>query len=297
MIIRIYLIWVVLIVSFSTSWAQGQRDSLLYRVETRDGNAYLGAIVEKDENVVRLRTAELGVIVIQKSNIKSIVPVLSDRLRGGRILSDNHQATRYLWQPNGYGLKQGEMYYQNIWILFNQFSVGVTDRFTLGGGMVPLFLFAGMPTPVWITPKFSVPLVDEKVNVGIGALIGTVIGEDVGSFGIAYGTTTFGSRDANFSVGVGYGFVNGQWADRPMLSLSGMIRTGERGYMLTENYFLPADGAQLALLSFGGRRMVRRVGIDFALLIPTGSRGNLFTIPILGLTVPFGKVAGSIPLR
>lgn len=277
--------------------AQTEPDSALYRIETRDGNEYIGRIVSQDQRMIVLNTQQLGTITIQKIDIKSMIAVQPDRIQDGRFFFDNPQSTRYLWQPNGYGLKKGEAYYQNVWIFFNQASYGVTDNFTIGAGIIPLFLFAGASTPAWITPKFSVPVVENKFNVGAGALLGTVLGEPESGFGIAYGISTFGSRDKNFSVGLGYGYAAGEWADTPLISFSGMIRTGERGYFLTENYLISSGDENLVLLSFGGRRIVKRVGIDFALVVPTQTGGDVIAIPILGLTVPFGNVPGRISTK
>src|SRR6188474_1353815 len=159
------------------SRAQVSQDTTLLRVETIDGNEYIGKIISIDAQNVVLNTDLLGIITLRKSTIKSMTPVYGSQIKEGVLWFENPQSTRYFWQPNGYGLKKGEAYYQNVWIFFNQVSYGVTDNFLIGAGMVPAFLFAGAPTPVWITPKFSIPVVKDKLNVGVGGLMGTVIGE------------------------------------------------------------------------------------------------------------------------
>jgi hypothetical protein len=279
-------------ISYS-GYSQDVVDTTSYEVETKDGNIYLGQILFENDSIVRLRTTNIGDITIQRKNIKSIVQLKGGEIIDGQYWFENPQASRYFWQPNGYGLKKGEAYYQNIWIFWNQVSVGFSDYFSAGAGIVPLFLFGGAPTPVWITPKFSIPVVRDKFNIGTGALMGTVLGEDETGFGILYGVTTFGSKDKNFSIGLGYGYAGGDWADAPTITFSGMVRTGENGYFITENYFIGTAEDNILLLSLGGRRMVRRVGIDAAVVIPTGFDGDLIVIPILGLTVPFGNVPGN----
>lgn len=261
-----------------------------YRIQTKDGNEYYGRIVSQDAESVTLETEQLGVIRIPKIKIKKMTLASVGQDKDGEYWFQNPQSTRYFWQPNGYGLKKGEGYYQNVWILFNQVSVGVTDHFQIGAGMVPLFLFAGEPTPVWLTPKFSIPIKKDAFNMGAGALIGTVIGESEASFGIAYGTATVGSRDKNLSLGVGYGFAGGEFANAPTITLSGMLRTGQRGYLLTENYFMSGGGGDDVILFFvGGRRLIQNAGIDFGLMIPSFSEGSFVAIPWLGLTIPFGN--------
>ncbi|QOI97030.1 MAG: hypothetical protein HRU69_05775 [Flammeovirgaceae bacterium] len=276
-----------------SGFAQSQ-DTTPYRIETKDGNEFIGRIIQQDQTTIRLQTEKLGEITIQKADIKSMVAIQTKQGKDGRYWFDNPQATRYFWQPNGYGLKKGEAYYQNIWIFFNQVSVGVTDHFSVGAGLMPLFLFAGASSPAWLTPKFSIPVVKDKFNLGAGALIGTVLGEENSGYGITYGVATVGSRDKNFSFGVGYGYAGDDWAQTPTFTLSAMIRTGERGYLVTESYYIGSSDASLMLFSVGGRRIVKRVGIDFALIIPSETGGELFAFPILGLTVPFGNVPGNV---
>lgn len=266
-----------------------QQETTLYQIETSDGNEFIGQIVFQDQEIIRLKTDKFGELTIRKIDVIKMSEVSRSRMKDGKYWSENPQSARYFWQPNGYGLKEGEAYYQNIWVLFNQVSAGVTDNFSVGFGLVPLFLFGGAPTPVWVTPKFSIPIEAEKVNLGAGVLMGTVLGEPDTGFGIAYGVTTFGSRDENLSLGLGYGYAGGDWANTPTLSLSAMVRTGERGYFITENYYIGSGGENLILLSFGGRRMLKKAGIDFALVVPAIEGAGFFAFPLLGLTFPFNK--------
>lgn len=283
----------LLVISFHNSLAQEQEETIpLYRIETRDGNEFIGSIVSENEETVQLQTERLGEITISRADIRSMQRLQGTLGQDGEFWVENLQATRYFWAPNGYGLKSGEGYYQNVWVLFNQASVGITDNISIGAGMMPLFLFAGAPTPMWITPKFSVPIVEEKLNLGGGALMGTILGEEneFTGFGIVYGVSTFGSRDRNLSVGLGYGYAAGSWAKAPMINVSGIIRTGKNGYFLTENYYLNTGGENGILLSLGGRRMIRKVGLDFGLFIPfSEDMDNFFALPWLGFSVPFGN--------
>jgi hypothetical protein len=267
-----------------------QDSTTLYHIETKDGNTFVGHIVEQDNMSIRFRTENLGVITLIRQDILRIEIINDDKFIEGVYWADHFQSTRYFWQPNGYGLKKGEGYYQNVWILFNQFSVGVTDHFLIGGGIMPLFLFAGAPTPVWITPKVSIPIVKDKFNIGAGGLFLTVLGENL-NLGIPYATATIGPRDKNVSVGVGYAYSEGQWADSPTITLSALIRTGQKGYILTENYYIGTGSDYLILMMLGGRRIIgQRAGLDFGLVLPLGPFVDQFVaIPWLGVTIPFGK--------
>jgi hypothetical protein len=271
--------------------AQTEPDTLkLWTIEMNNENEYLGKIISRDSEKIVFETRELGRITINVRDIKSIREVIPDQIVEGEYWFENPQATRYFWAPTGYGLRRETGYYQNVWIFFNQFSYGFSDNFSIGVGIVPLFLFGGLPTPIWITPKVSIPLA-EKFHLGAGALIGTVVGEDAGGgFGIAYGTTTFGTRDRNFNLGLGYGFADGDWARHPTVTLSAMVRTGRRGYLLTENYVIDTGYETLVLLSLGGRRVGKKLSLDFGGILPISSDFSTFVaIPWLGISVPLGK--------
>ena len=260
------------------------------RIETIDGNIYIGRYVSEDSLSMVLQTESLGEIRIPQNSIKTRTLLKQVVKVGNDIWLPNPQSSRYFWAPNGYGLEENTSYYQNIWILYNQFSFGLTNNFSLGAGMLPLFLFAGGSTPIWIVPKFSIPVEKDKFNLGTGAFLGTIIGEDTGIFGLLYGTATIGSRDKNVSFGMAYGFADGDWLNVPVINVSGMLRTGPRGYFITENYVITAEGETVVLLSAGGRSIIRNVGLDYSLWIPLGFEMDTFVaIPFLGITVPIGR--------
>jgi len=278
-----------LLICYSSFGQVKQDTSSLYRIETLDGNEFIGKIISQDMENIIFKTESLGTITISKASVKRIDPVNKNQFKNGEYWFDNPQATRYFWQSNGYGLKKGEGYYQNVWILFNQFNYGITDNISIGAGLLPLFLLGGTSTPVWITPKVSLPIAKDKFNVGVGGLMGTVLGEDEAGFGFAYGTGTVGDRNTNVSLGLGYGYASGEWAESPLVTLSAMIRTGQRGYILTENYYINTAEEDLLIFFVGGRRLIKAAGIDYGLMIPLITDGDFVAIPWLGLTIPFGK--------
>ncbi len=259
----------------------------LFTIETVDGNEFLGEIISEDSLTVRIKTDNFGEIAVNKTDIKKRKPVEIQQLKDGKYWFPNPQSSRYFWSPNGYGLKKGEGYYQNIWVLWNQFSYGVTDYFSLGAGIIPTFLF-GAPTPVFATMKFSIPVIKEKFNLAGGAIAGYVIGESEAGLGILYGLGTYGSHDSNVSIGMGYGFAAGEWAQAPMINFNGMLRVSSRGYLITENYVFIGDES-VVLISLGGRSIIKKAALDYGLVVPITSDGIPAAAPWLGFTVPFGN--------
>ena len=285
----ILIVLTLLLLTNNPLFTQTSGDSTLHLVEMNDGNIFTGEILAQDSSVVQLQTTVYGNLFLPRLHIESISELRDDQVVDGQTWPDNPQAARYLWVPNGYGLKKGEGYYQNVWVLYNQASYGITDNFSLGAGVVPLFLFAGAPTPVFVTPKFSFPIVEDKINAGVGVLGGAIIGDDATTFGITYATTTFGNRNKNVNIGFGWAFADGEWADQPTLSLAAMLRVSEKFYLLTENYFIgTGNDENIYILSLGGRVLKQTWGLDFGLVLPVSQDffDSIIAVPWLGFTIP-----------
>jgi hypothetical protein len=268
--------------------AQETHHGTLVRIEMKDGNEFIGTIESESELEVVLKTDRLGLITIKREDIRSVREIPSDRIVGGEYWAINPQSGRHFWSPTGYGLKQGEGYYQNLWVLFNQVSYGISDNFSMGLGIMPLFLFGAEVTPIWITPKVSIPVAEEGFNLGGGAIIATALGEESPFVGIAYGLATFGSSDRNLTIGLGWGFVDDDFASTPTINVSGIFRTGRRGYLVTENYFIGGRDENVLILSFGGRTLWNRFSLDYGLFRPIHRDiDGLVAFPWLGFVVPF----------
>jgi hypothetical protein len=283
---------------YLSGYGQSLQDtSTIWQVEALDGNVYRGKIIRQDAEQIELRTANLGLLIIKKKEVKALAPWNAESKKNPGLNPENQQIDRYFFQSSGYGLRKGEAYYQNNGVLLNQVNVGLTENFSLGIGAVPLFLFGGAPTPIWIVPKVSIPLIENRLNLSVGAYVGTVVGIKSPFFGITYGAATYGSRDNNLTVGMGYGFVDGIWANKPSLSLSGLARVGKRTYVITENHILGLGKKnRFGLLSFGARTVWQKIALDYGLIVPISNLNVFLALPWLGIAVPFrvrAKVGGS----
>jgi hypothetical protein len=139
-------------------------------------------------------------------------------------------------------------------------------------------------------------VVRDKFNLGAGLLFAHVLG-DGSSFGIAYGASTFGTRESNLTLGAGWGFSaydsNWDWSDRVTLMLSGMTRVGKKTYLITENYYLSVgEGESIGIIMLGGRSVQKRLAVDYGLVLPLGTDlGEFLAIPWLSITLPFGNIS------
>jgi hypothetical protein len=265
------------------------QDSPMVRVTTTDGNVFLGSLISENEKEVQVEVSGIGIVTIERSKIRSIERLSTWNIRYGVYWHDNPQPTRYFFSTNAIGMKKGKWYYQNTWILFNNVNSGITDNISLGAGIIPLFLFGGTPeTPFWLIPKVTYNIPESDFHIGSGALIGGVLGSDVGGFGIVFGNLTYGNTDRNVTLGLGYGYAGSTWATRPVLNLNGMTRISLNWYLLGESYFVPGvnDGG-VAIL--GARYAPERFAFDFGIIMPLDGSGELVSAPWLGITIPFGK--------
>lgn len=286
----ILVLILVFLLPAKVSFSQERADSLrLWVIDTEDGNSFVGSIEAEDSSHIVLLTEIYGKVYIPKARIRKQKELVPSELVEGEYWFDNPHDTRYFFMTNGYGLHRGEAYYQNTWIMFNQISYGILDYVSIGAGVVPLFLFAGATTPAWITPKISIPLVREKINLSAGMILGYMLGEEFG-FGLGYGALTIGNRDSNLTLGGGWTYADSRWADSPTLTLSGMTRVGKKTYLLTENYYIATADTSIGLISAGGRSVQKKLAIDYGLVFPVGTGAETFiAIPWLGIAVPFGN--------
>ena len=94
----------------------------------------------------------------------------------------------------------------------------------------------------------------------------------------------------SISLGLAYGFADDEWMNIPLINISGMFRTGPKGYFITENHMITVDGEVGVIFSAGGRSIIRNVSLDYSLWIPFGPDQDSFVaVPFLGLTVPIGR--------
>ena len=272
-----------LLVCLNTQLFAQEEAPVIVRVITNEGNEFVGVVLEENEVEVLLRTEQYGELRLLRSAIRQITVVDQALIRDGVVWFENPQATRYFWAPNGFGLERGEAYYQNIWVFYNQVTFGVTEHFSISAGLVPIFLLGVGVAPVWVVPKVSIPIKEDRSHAAAGAFLGTLLGEGE-TFGIVFGSFTLGDRDSNGTLGMGWGYAGGTWASSPIVNFGFMARTSQRGYFISENYILPGP---TVVLSGGGRRILGRVGLDFGLFAFLGN--GVFALPFLGITTPLGK--------
>jgi hypothetical protein len=242
--------------------ARSAGDSLAM-VTMRSGSVFIGRIIRRSADSLTVITADGLVVSTALAMVESIGmrPVAS--MRAGEYWFENPNRTRYLLGSSAFGLRAGEGYYLNTWVLVNSFAVGITDNISIGGGFEILTLTSGDPV-YFLTPRVAFP-VGDNLALSAGYLYVNAANEDFAGLSIAYGVATVGNSDNNLSCGMGFGSVDGTWSKDPVLTFSGMLRTSRRFGLVTENWVITGDDVT-GIFSYGVRFIGETITVDVAFL-------------------------------
>jgi hypothetical protein len=255
-------------------------EGVTQRLLLSDGSEMIGRIVSVGDTHVEFESA-IGRTSIPKGAILEVKEERGGKVVAGRYYFPNPNATRLVFAPTGRMLKRGEGYFSDYWVFFPGFAAGLTDRFSIGGGMSVIPGVGLEDQLLYFTPKLGL-VQSETFNAAVGALaisVPDVFDDgDRPTAGLLYGVSTWGGLDNSFTAGLGYGFANGELASNPTLMLGGEARVSPRSSLVTENYYLPGGNM---ILSGGIRFMGRGLAIDFALAAGAGEDGGC-CFPFLG---------------
>jgi hypothetical protein len=254
-------------------------------IRLKDGSTVHGQITSVTSDSVRLRMAS-GEMALARSAIGDVRQVGADRFRNGSYWFENPHATRLLFSATAFPMERGSGYYSNTWLVFHTFAGGITDRLSLGGGLV---WFPGVPvdeTFYFLLPKYTV-VNQPNVKVAVGALAGLLPfggDDDRTSAGILYGVGTAGSTDSNLSLGLGWGYAGDEVTDSPIVMIGGQHRISRRVSLISENWIVPVDGSTEGLYSYGLRFLGESLTVDLAFVSVIGETA---AAPWLGFAFRF----------
>lgn len=266
--------------------------SSTYRVELIDGTTLTGILLAETETEIEIQLEDIGLLTINRAKIKRLIPLEASIEIKKSYWFKNPHATRLLFAPTAIPLKQGEGYYQNIYIVANMFNYGVTNNFSIGGGFDFLTMFATMDDGWHPMLNFNIKSgfqVSENFHTGAGALYITMPGEF--SAGILYGLGTLGSYNSNLTLGLGWGFVNGTFEEKPFIMIGGMARMSEKLWFVSENWIAPiGDDSYYVLVSYGVRFAARRIAVDLAFINSKDIVEEIFIgTPFVDFVIKLGK--------
>lgn len=266
--------------------------SSIFKIELTNGTTFTGRLLEETETEIKIQLEEIGFLSIKKSKIEKMIPVeISFEVKKSYWFKNPH-ATRLLFAPTAIPLKKGEGYYQNIYIVGNMFNYGVANNLSVGGGFDFITMFATIDDGWRPMINFNIKSgfrVSENFHAGVGGIYVTMPGEF--SAGIAYGLGTIGSYNNNLSLGLGWGFVDYSFEEKPFIMIGGMFRMSEKLWFISENWIAPVDGNNYyTVISYGVRFAAKRIAVDLAFINSKDIVENIFIgIPFVDFVIKFGK--------
>jgi hypothetical protein len=229
-----------------------------------NGSKLFGKITSVSDSSI-IFASDLGQSNIPLTNLKEVKIVSSKMMKGGGYWFENPNLTRLYFSPTGRMLKQRQGYFCDYYLFFPGVAYGITDNFTMGAGMS---IFPGVDLSdqlFYLSPKIGLSATKNS-SFSIGGLIFALpeIDDERHTFGIVTGTGTFGTSNASLSMSLGYGFVDDEFADKPMVTLGGEYRFARRASFVMENWILP--GTSQVPTFYGMRFFGEGLSVDLALV-------------------------------
>jgi|TARA_B110000211_G_C13976175_1_gene507262 hypothetical protein len=249
-----------------------------------------GYLIEDDGREIKLNTSEMGLVIIPKADVISMVDAAEGTLSQSMnpvsarasqsILDPNRspQSSRYFFAPSAFPMKLKEGY-AHVNPLSGNVTRQVSDNFMVGGALSWVGFGA--------TIKASARLGDNLYgSVGGMALLGFY---GNGPTFFPYINLTSGDHNSHFSVALAALTFDGEVS--PMINFSACKEVNPRLWLITENYYFtdPMLFSEQVLLSFGARwwsSSKNSLG-EFALMLMITEDGDAIPIPWFGRTWPF----------
>ena len=296
----------LLILLFVVSTVQAQKSNIakapydtlkVYRVELSEGLEMVGHYVGHDSTTFILRTSQIARVEIPYKGILILEVVPPSNFRNGVYWFRNPHATRYFFAPSAFNLKKGEGYYQNAYLFFNSFNVGLTDNISIGGGIEMLSFFGSLASdgefgPIFfITPKMSFKATD-RFHYGLGVYYINIPSlfddnERTGA-GITYAMGTIGDENRNLTIGGGLAFARQEFSKDPIFTVCGLSRISKRTAFVSENWLLLNNNKVEAVYSYGLRFFGEKMAVDLGFINnPDIAKALIIGIPYVDFTVKF----------
>ncbi len=253
-------------------------------ITMNDGVVRIGAVVSDDGRELLLMDKSIGKIYITKEDIKSIIAFtqsiesLAQTPEGSFSGPEGPFTTRYYFTTNSLPIKKGENYAM-IHLYGPELHFSVSNRLSIG------IMTTWIASPFVVVGKYSIPTNNEKLNFGIGTMMGTSgylnIFQSWG--GMHWGMVTLGDRLRNLTFSAGYAYVNtgfdnsyetpGDYAAKDLLGDGYLRHDNNIPYTTPANKMLTAPVIGLA----GVARIGKRASFIFDSMIffPTSKKGSV----------------------
>ena len=285
------------------------RDSL-YHISTWDGNQFSGVFTGQSDSTVQFESFEKGLISQKLNRIKKCILVPRDQAIKEKYIPYNpHSNYAFIFQ-NAFNVRRGQVNYQNVYFLINQLDFGMTKHISFFVGTLPLFIFNKyLPVIFWLGPKYSVPIIQDKITFAVGAFAGFMShlnsyhGSQPVLNSLTYGILTYGNRRNNLSIGGGFFKEFSSAKAIPYVNISANLKISTKSYLMFENNTIFEVSRSRQIYNLGIRTVIQNFGISYGLLWNPQDfkekENNLIksAIPFVGFGYSFGKTNVLKPMK
>lgn len=239
-------------------FGESKPDTNLNLVHLKDGSEFIGHVVSEDSLHINFETLSGTKIDIKRNQIEEIKTVRSDYAIG----EDPNQSRLFL-APTGKNLKGGTGYFSINELLFPMLAFGITDYFTLAGG---ISILPGSSDQLYYINGKARAVHVKNFDLSAGVLYTNITGAEESGLTLIYGNGTYGTNNASVTIGAGLSFSNdNNSGNYPLLILGGDIKISNSLKFITENWISTSpESAQI--FSFGIRFFGRSLAGDFGLI-------------------------------
>jgi hypothetical protein len=267
--------------------------SKIYQITLYDGSSFTGKLLSITDQEVIIQSGSMTEIRLQKISIKSMTQVSSFDQKKSGIWFPNPNPSKYLLGNSAIPLEKNTGYYQNTWIFFNTLSYAFTKNISVSGGFEIISLMAkNGPYAFFLNPKVSFKVSDNFYaggNILYANTIKTV--DNFGGLGTLNAFGTYGNNNNNISAAVGWGYADGEFSSKPVVTLSGMARVSKRIAFVSENWMIPGvseNKGYYGIFSYGIRFLGEKSSIDLAFINnPDMAKEIIIGIPWLDFVINF----------
>jgi hypothetical protein len=230
---------------------------VIQRVELADGSVLYGRVTSVEGERVLFEPTVGGQVELRREAIVGIRAVKGSIVNGTFVASSG-TPTRLFFAPTARPLARGEATFGVYEVLLPFVQLGVTDRFSIGGG-TPLLFGGDGDRPFWVTPKLAL-YAREALHVSVGAI--HVFGAEEGA-GVAYAVATKGRPEGAVTLGVGFAYSGRSRS--AVFMVGGEKAASRRIHLITENWFWKGG---YGIISGGLRFQGEKLSADVGLAMP-----------------------------
>ena len=257
----------------------------LIEIETKDGNIFLGTLLEETEDNYKIITNDGIEINVPKSSVKNFNAIATAEF-GDEVWRADPNKSMYLFAPSAFPIENNKSYCRDFCLFFPSYNRGFGNGFSmqLGAFVFPFIDFSSLP--IIISGKYSLP---KTGSTGLAAgmmYVSVPFEENSFGTGIAFGTATLGNRFNHFSASFGWGYFRNEdeweFADEPMLVLAGNMRSSNSIAFVVEYWKFPNIDIEDLPLMVSTRFIGRKFAVDVGTFLRIGMVGIPF--PIINFT-------------